>query len=370
MVSTANPADQSAARQPGRLRGFHPGWYGAVMGTAIVGIISYQNPGQVAGLAEAAQGFGVLMVGLAALLAVGLGIPYVARWLRYPDAARADLANPAIGALYGTFPAGLLVLAVGIATVGPSVLAADTAATLIAILAVVGIALAVVVSVVFAAQLFLSPRVEPQHANGTWFIPPVVAIIAPMVLGPLAPYVGPADLPLLVFAGYALWGMGFFLFVLVASLLFDRLVFHPLPLAPLAPSVWIGLGPLGVGGLALLALARVGAPLWGDAAPVVGTLSSIAATAAWGFGLWWLAAAAVLLVAYLRRGPLPYGLGWWAFTFPLGAFTASTLALARASEAAAVEALAVILFLALVVAWAIVSAGTLRAVRSGVAWRR
>src|SRR5512135_3623119 len=100
----------------GRLHGFHPGWYGAVMGTAIVGIIAYGNPGQVAALADAMRGLGVLMVALAALLAVGLGIPYVARWLRYPDASRTDLSNPVAGALYATFPAGLLVLAIGIAT--------------------------------------------------------------------------------------------------------------------------------------------------------------------------------------------------------------------------------------------------------------
>ena len=165
-------------------------------------------------------------------------------------------------------------------------------------------------------------------------------------------------------------GMGFFLFVLVASLLFDRLVFHPLPPAPMAPSVWIGLGPLGVGGLALVVLAQTAAPMWGDAAAVVTTLSLIVATALWGFGLWWLAASVVLLVAYLRRGPLPYGLGWWAFTFPLGALTASTLALARGWHAGALEAIGVILFVALLVAWVIVSGGTLGAVRSGAAWRR
>ena len=142
-MSTVNPAAPAAGvettgPQPGRLQGFHPGWYGTVMGTAIVGIIGYQNPGRLEGLAQAAQAFGVLMVALAAVLAVGLGVPYVARWLRYPDAARADLANPALGALYGTFPAGLLVLAVGIATVGPSVMGQDTAAALVAFLAVVG----------------------------------------------------------------------------------------------------------------------------------------------------------------------------------------------------------------------------------------
>ena len=340
------------------------------MGTAIVGIVAYQNPGQVSGLAGAMQAFGVLMVALSALLAVGLGIPYVVRWLRYADAARTDLSNPVMGALYATFPAGLLVLAVGIATVGPSVLSADATFALVAVLAVVGIVLAFVMSVVFAAQLFTSHGVEPQAANGGWFIPPVVMIIVPLVLAPLAPRVAAADLGLLLAVGYGAWGMGILLFVLVASLLYDRLVFHPLPAAPLAPSLWIGLGPIGVGSLAVLRLAQVGAPVWGDAAPAVAAVSQIGATALWGFGAWWLAAAAVLLGAYLRRGWIPYGLGWWAFTFPIGAYTASTLALARAWHTGALEALAVILFVCLVAFWVLVAARTLGAVRSGAAWRR
>ena len=374
-MSTDNPAataaaPQPAGPQPGRLRNFHPGWYGAVMGTAIVGIIAYQNPGQVAGLADAMRAFGVLMVALSALLAVGLGIPYVARWLRYPDAARADLSNPVMGALYATFPAGLLVLAVGIATVGPSVLPADAMFALVAVLAAVGIVLAGVMSVAFAALLFASHGVEPHSANGGWFIPPVVMIIVPMVLAPLAPRVAAADLGLLLAAGYGAWGMGTLLFVLVASLLYDRLVFHPLPAAPLAPSLWIGLGPIGVGALVLLRLAQVGSPLWGDAAPAVTAVSTIGATALWGFGWWWLAIALVLLVAYLRRGRLPYGLGWWAFTFPLGAYAAVSLALARAWRSGLLEGVASILFVALIAVWLVVAAGTLRAVQSGAAWRR
>jgi len=36
------------------------------------------------------------------------------------------------------------------------------------------------------------------------------------------------------------------------------------------------------------------------------------------------------LVRYLRAGGLPFHLGWWAFTFPLGAFAVATLNIARA----------------------------------------
>ena len=353
-----------------RLRGFHPGWYGAVMGTAIVGIIAYQDPGLPAALHDPTRTFGTLMVGLAAVLAVVLGVPYVARWIRHPDAARADLRDPVAGALYGTFPGGILVLAVGIATVGPSVMSADTTASIVAVLTIPGMLLAFLLSIVFAALLFVSREVDQQKANGAWFIPPVVNIIVPMALLPLVPHVAAADLSTLIVVGFAFWGMGFLLFLLVASLLYDRLVFHPLPAAPLAPSLWIGLGPLGVGALALLALAGAGGSVWGSAAPAVGAGASIGAAALWGFGLWWLAAAIVLLVAYLRRGRLPYGLGWWAFTFPLGAFTASTLALARAWHSGSLETLAGVLFVVLCLFWVVVAAGTLGALRSGAVWRR
>jgi C4-dicarboxylate transporter/malic acid transport protein len=370
MSTTLVATDEPVAGTAVRLRGFHPGWYGAVMGTAIVGIIAYQNPGQLPGLGELPRAFGVGMVGLAALLAVVLGIPYLARWVQHPDAAFSDLRNPVAGALYGTFPGGILVLAVGIATVGPSIGAARAVALVVGILAAVGIALAFAVSVIFAHLLFVTHPVGPEVSNGAWFIPPVVNIVVPLALLPLLPQVTPADAASLLFAGYAFWGMGFVLFVLVASLLYDRLIFHPLPAAPLAPSLWIGLGPIGVGSLALLRLARAGAPLWSPAAPVVGTLSSLAAATLWGFGLWWLASAILLLAAYLRRGELPYGLGWWAFTFPLGAYTASTVALARAWQAGWLEGIALALFLLLLVFWAIVTAATLRAVASGEIWER
>jgi C4-dicarboxylate transporter/malic acid transport protein len=369
MSTELSPA-RIMAPPPGRLRGFHPGWFGAVMGTAVVGIVGYQNPGNVSGLADTARTFGVVMVAVAAILAVGLGVPYVVRWLRHPKAAVADLRNPVAGALYGTFPGGLLVLAVGVATVGPSLGAPDAVATVVAVLAVIGLVLAFAVSVVFAYLLFAAPQVGPQTANGAWFIPPVVNIIAPLVLAPLVSRVGPGDAITLVVTGYAFLGMGLLLFVLVASLLYDRLVFHPLPAAPLAPSLWIGLGPVGVGVLGLLRQAQVGAPLWGSAGTSVSAISSVGAAMLWGFGLWWLAAAVLLLGGYLRAGRLPFSVGWWAFTFPLGAYSAATLALARAWQSGVLEGFAVALFLSLGVFWAVVSLGTLRAVRSGKAWAR
>jgi len=355
---------------PGRVQGFHPGWYGAVMGTAVVGIVAAQNPGAVPAVADTAHALGVVAVGLAVALAVVLGVPYVARWVRYPADARADFANPVVGGLYGTFPGGLIVLALGIAAVGPSVVSGDVVTAAVAALGISGTLLAFIVSIAFTAQLVLRPSVEAPAINGSWFIPPVVTIVVPVVLVALAPHVAPSDLGGLIALAVAFWGMGIVLFVLVASLFYDRLILHPPLPAPLAPSIWIGIGPAGVGSLALLRIAAAGTPLWGDAAPAVAAASLIGATALWGLGLWWLGAASVILVAHRRRGPLPFGIGWWGFTFPLGAFAAATVGIARGWHAAWLEALGVVLFVALLLTWAAVAARTVRAVRAGSMWAR
>jgi len=352
------------------LHSFHPGWFGAVMGTAIVGVAAFMNPGNIAALAPLARIVGIVFAILAYVLFIALGIPYVLRWVHHPDAALKDLQHPILGGLYGTFPGGIIVLAVTTASVGPAILSADAVFAIVAVLAAIGTVLAFAISVVFAYILFVTPSVNVENANGGWFIPPVVNIIIPLALLPLLPRADAETARLLLFTSYAAWGIGFFLFLMVASLLYDRLVYHPLPAAPLAPSLWIGLGPIGVGGLALVRMAQAGASVWGDQSAAVSAVSNISALALWGFGIWWLSAAILLLRKYLRTSGLPFGIGWWAFTFPLGAYTVDTLTLARGLKVNAFEWFGAVLFVLLAAFWLVVTIRTLVGIRTGEAWRR
>jgi C4-dicarboxylate transporter/malic acid transport protein len=351
-----------------RLQGFHPGWYGAVMGTAIIAIAASLNPGSIASLAGAARDLAEVMFWVTSSLAVILAVPYLGRIIAHPGDAWADLRDPVSGALYATFPGGILVLALVVAQVGPLVLPHSTISTTIAVLAGIGMPLGFVISLAFAYLLFTSPHVTSASANGGWFIPPVVNIVMPLVLLPLLPTVDPAMARGLLFLAYAFWGMGFVLFILVASQFYDRLTFHPPPPTALAPATWIGLGPIGVGSLALEKMAQAGSHMFSAAAPSVEILSRLAASALWGFGLWWLGAAILLLAGQLRAGHLSYGIGWWAFTFPLGAFTVSTLTLERAWKLSAVEDAGGVLFVLLVCFWLVVVGGTVRAMRTGTIW--
>ena len=367
--ATAPPGGPNATAPLARLRGFHPGWYGAVMGTAIVGVAASMDPGGAPSLASAGRTFGQVMAIAAAVLAVVLALGYLGRFICHPRTALADLRDPALGALYATIPAGILVLAATAAAVGPTWFSPPVVRDLVVSLDWAGVPLAFLMSLVFAYVLFAHPGLAPDAANGSWFIPPVANIVVPLVLAPLVPAATPAVARDLLVASYGFWGMGFLLYLFVMSMFHHRLVMYPLPHAGLAPSIWIGLGPIGVGALALVKLSAVSTKAFGPAAPALDLASKLAATAIWGFGAWWLAAATILLVRYLAHRYFPYGVGWWAFTFPLGAYTVSTLTLAKAWDLDWLNWAGAGLFVALGLFWVVVAAGSAWAVRNGAAWR-
>ncbi|NWJ46993.1 MAG: hypothetical protein HXX08_14115 [Chloroflexi bacterium] len=368
---TTSPAPTIAPdTKTGVLHTFHPAWFAAVMGTGVLSVAIYQNPGGISELKPITDPLSVAILMLAYILAVLLGVPYLWRWFRHPAFAWKDLRHPILGAMYATFPAGLLVLAIATANAGSLLFSKDIANTIIVTLAMLGGVLAFLISLVFTYILFTTPSINAEQVGGGWFIPPVVNILLPLALAPLLETAGKDGARVLLVISYAAWGIGIFLFILVAALLYARMIYHALPAAHFAPSLWIGLAPIGVGSIDLVRLAQKGAVIWGDQSQVILSISSIAATAIWGFGLWWLPMAGLLLVRYLRQGGLHFTLGWWAFTFPVGAFTVSTLALARQWKVDFMEWLGVGFFLLLVAFWLTVAIRTVTGIRTGEVWKR
>jgi len=118
-------------------------------------------------------------------------------------------------------------------------------------------------------------------------------------------------------------GAGFFVYIALLAVCFYRFILHhPLPNV-LAPTIWIGLGPIGAGTLALLNLIKnssfvnVKEPFF-----VFGLIF-------WGFGIWWFLMAVVMTIHYIKRLKLPYAASWWAFIFPLGAYVAASHSVAN-----------------------------------------
>ena len=87
----------------------------------------------------------------------------------------------------------------------------------------------------------------------------------------------------------------------------------------------------------------------------------------WGYGAWWLLLAVLTTIRYLREG-MPFNLGWWGFTFPLGVYAVATLALARQTHLEFFAVIGSALTICLALFWIIVAARTLprRLARSSV----
>ena len=94
----------------------------------------------------------------------------------------------------------------------------------------------------------------------------------------------------------------------------------------------------------------------------VGTLMAggglFAALLLWGFGLWWLLLAALITVRYFREG-VPFNLGWWGYTFPLGVYTLASLRLGATLHLPPFTAFGCVLATGLAAMWLVVMARTL-----------
>ena len=199
--------------------------------------------------------------------------------------------------------------------------------------------------------------------TAVWLLPIVPAEVAAASGGLIAPHVTPHLATLVFVVSAVLWSLSVPLALGVLVILFMRLALHNLPPRDVAVSGWLTLGPLGTGSLAMVLL--------GDAAPRALASTSLAGIAAaahgfgmivglllWAYGAWWWVMAILMTLHHAKRD-LPFNMGWWAFTFPLGVYTAATLALARDTGSAFFLYAGSLFVLMLAVLWLLVTARTM-----------
>ena len=351
-----------------RVRTLHPGWFASVMGTAVLAVITAGNPGDSETFRAVWDVLASVFLVVATLLALGFGTLYAMRWTRHRDAALADLRNPIPGPLIGSVPGGLLVLSAAYSAAGPVLLPDSWARAVATALLLVGAPLALLVGVVWAEEVVDNAPIGLEKVTGTWFLPPVIAVLVPLAGAPLVASWPAVELWL--WMGYAFVGAGLLIFVVVAVLVVARLALKGPPPPPLAPAVWIALGPPGAGGVALVRLSQVAESSGVVASDSLRVPTLALATAMLGFAFWWLAFASMVLRRQLSRSRIPYSPAWWAWTFPLGAMTALTLLLGTEWDSAAVGVVGVVLLVGTITVWTVVAATTLAGIRRGTAWER
>ena len=161
---------------------------------------------------------------------------------------------------------------------------------------------------------------------------------------------------------YVLWAYSVPVAFGILAILILRMALHKLPHESMAASSWLALGPIGTGALGMLVLgsdapAILAAQRPGQIGAVAQGIGTIAGLLLWGFGLWWLALATLITIRYWRAG-IPFNLGWWGYTFPLGVYTVATFKLGTTLQLGFFGIVGTVLTIALAAMWLLVGAKT------------
>jgi tellurite resistance protein TehA-like permease len=147
------------------------------------------------------------------------------------------------------------------------------------------------------------------------------------------------------------------------SVLWARLLLHGAEAGRATPSLWVVLGPLGQGATALSAIALASTGSLPAPYPAgLAVVALVGGTSLLGFAALWAALSAILTVRASRQG-LPFDLGWWSFTFPVGTCVTGLSALATRIDLPVLTGAAAVGFLCLLLAWLVVAVRTVVAVR-------
>jgi C4-dicarboxylate transporter/malic acid transport protein len=342
---------------------FHPGWPGVPLGTAGVAIATLFDP--LPGSSFDTQ-LGTGLVALALLFLLPILLISTIRLLKHKKAFLEDLANPGMGALFGTLPAAMLVIALDLAQLGiEGNISKDFAAYLAVVLALTGILLALGIGFAFFSRVINHAEFPVAAISGAWFIPVVVLVLAPSTFIRTERLLESTSLNIVFVLSVALWGAGFFLFIFLDGVVAWRLITTPTPPAHMAATWFIWLAPFSAGALGLIAIIRWSAEIFsftGSNMDQANALGMMAGLSLWGIGTWWLAFA-LLQVMRMRR-EIHFHIGSWGFSFPLAAYTALSLELGRMTELNAISNYASSVWIILVGIWFILIQKTILGVIS------
>ncbi|MGQ9724517.1 MAG: SLAC1 anion channel family protein [Tepidimonas sp.] len=315
------------------LKYLHPGWFSIVMGLAGWALAWHAADGV---LGEWATAVALTLGAVAAGVFITLLLGSVARWQRYPQAVAEDLHHPVRYAFVAAIPVSALLLATWLQAMGLAVPLAH-ALWWVGSLGQLGVT-------VWALGRWLAPTVaHAPDAQSLWnSVTPVLYI--PVVGNVFAPLAG-------IGFGHPVWsavhmGIGAFFWPVVFTLLVARRLAHG-PIPPrLHPTWFISLAPAAVVGLCTLRY----------------QLPPLLTAAIWGVGLFILLWVATQAKRFFSQ---PFGLPFWAVTFPLAAFTVLSFRLSHALALPALQITALLLLALGSVVMAALLLATVKGLRQG-----
>lgn len=340
------------------IRQFTPNWFTVSMGTGVVALIVSEFPMLKALTWQLGTGLWYFNILLFVLFTVLYGL----RWAFYPHEAKQIFQHPSMSLFLGTIPMALATILNGFLKYGQPIYG-DTAVQIAQTLWYADVVLALLVAWAVPFAMYRHQEHALQQMTAVWLLPIVACEVAAssggLLLGHL---VADTHAVAILLGSYVLWGVSVLPAFAILTILMLRLVLHKLPEKELAVSSWLALGPIGTAALALLVLghqaptlmASLGLAQLGQLFHQAGILASLILL---GFGLWWLGIA-VLTTLHHAKQDLPFNLGWWGLTFPLGVYTLAILTLAQQLNLAFLYAVGYAFATILMLLWSLVATKT------------
>lgn len=334
-----------------------PNWFASVMGTGIVAVAAVTLPIRIPGLFV----FATIVWLLASLMLAWLIVAWVLHWRLHPQTARRYITDPVLAQFFGAPPMALMTVELGTLLIGQDLLGSTLALTIAWALWSIGTLTGLGCAVIVPYVMFTRGEVRADGAFGGWLMPVVPPMVSATFGAALVGYLPAGEWQLtMVICCYAMFGISLFASIIITTLIWNRLLHHPMLPALMVPTLWIVLGPLGQSITAANRLsADVVTYLSGPLDTSMTAFGLLYGIPTWGFALFWAVMVAAITVRTVRE-KLPFGLSWWSFTFPVGTMVTGTSALAATSGAAMFEYLAVVFFFALLAAWFAVAIRTAR----------
>lgn len=340
------------------IRQFTPNWFTVGMGTGVVALIVSEFPMLKALTWQLGTGLWYFNI----LLFVLFSVLYGLRWAFYPHEAKQIFQHPSMSLFLGTIPMALATILNGFLKYGQPIYG-DTAVQIAQMLWYADVVLAILVAWAVPFAMYRHQEHALQQMTAVWLLPIVACEVAASSGGLLLGHLAADTYTVAILLGsYVLWGVSVLPAFAILTILMLRLVLHKLPEKELAVSSWLALGPIGTAALALLVLghqaptlmASLGLAQLGQLFQQAGILASLILL---GFGLWWLGIA-VLTTLHHAKQDLPFNLGWWGLTFPLGVYTLAILNLAQQLNLAFLYAVGYAFAAILMLLWSLVATKT------------
>lgn len=342
------------------IKSFNPIWFATVLGFGGIALgsalmaeifhLSWLNP-----LATALTYFNLTLV-------VFLFFPWGMRVILYFKTFAEDLQHPVTAGFHSLMPAAIVMVSLNFSKIGQAFSLFQYQNLSVAFW-IVGASFEFILLTLAIYFLIVNQKMNINFINGGWLVPPVAALLTTIAGLNIISFI--AEIPTaenILWINYFFFGMGAFIFILIAVSVFSKIFFSERLNPKVFPSLWIILVPFSLILLSLPLLAETTGLFLPDSRNALMGISLFLSPMLIGIGAWLLVILILLTYDYFKKG-LPYGIGWWAFIFPTASVCIASLTYATLTGQSFFEYLGAVIYVFLLTITLIILIKTIKSFR-------